>query len=204
MSFVMSSLALAAIASFSILAFQPHGTAKTALELSPKSGPPGTVIQVKGIGGFEPGQNASIKLIEAPPQSLSFTTDTEDSLPTSISLATASPSAQYEIDTTVTVPSASEIAETFGEVETGYMIIAIGRNSQIKGVFVARADFTLTGVAPPQAGAATGGNDGHLPLWALSASLGLAAGALLVVWRVRHPRQEDDHGDDARGRPEGP
>jgi hypothetical protein len=199
-----SVIAITAVTALVVALSGPTASAKTALQISPQSGPPGTVVRVQGIGGFEPGHEARIALVRAPSHELPFTVASEESLPPSLPLGTASPSANYEIDSVVTMPSPSELAETFGETDADYTVVAIGKNSQIKGVFLARADFTLTGLIPPRAGVPSASHDAHLPVRALLASLGLAAGAVLTVWRIRHPIQEDAHGNDTDGGPDGP
>ncbi len=180
--------------------------AKIFIEISPSSGPPGTVVHVHGLG-FQTGQDARIELRPSTSAIVSFeTVDSAADLSASMHLATISPNANYEIDGTATIPTAAELADAFGGAGPAFEIIAIGTNDQIDGVFVAAANFTLTGASLPAAGAGSAADDeASLPVGLLLASLGVAAASFgIILWRRRAHGGGAAHADTTRRGPEGP
>lgn len=201
----------AAIATFAVVAaataalWAPATTeAKIFIEVSPTAGAPGSVVHVHGIG-FQPGDDARIELRAATGGPGFATVAGASELPEAMLLATVRPNEQYEINADVTLPSAVELAEAFGDAGSAFEIIAIGTNDQIEGLFVASTAFTVTSVTAPAAGASASVDSGgpDLPVRAGLASLGVAGAVLLATgWRLR--RQEAARADTAHRGPTGP
>jgi hypothetical protein len=173
-----------------LAALPQHAGAKTIIEISPASGPPGSQVEVHGLG-FADGevQVGVIVLGSLQPPVDERPSMFAEELPDVLVLAM--PVAERgEFTATITMPALEAIQQRFGkEVE----IVAVQEDppTSSERYFVARALFSFSSggcCGLPAAGAGVA-SSGGLPAALSSASLGAIGLALIALaWRTRGRR----------------
>ena len=165
-----------------MLSAAPSASAKSGINISPGTGPEGTMVRVEGFG-FRPEQEVRIALI-GDVHGVILRDETE--LPARMLLATVTPNENYDFVATVTLPSWTAIREALAPNSNRLEIIAITSSERDGSFFVARTYFTVSGATFLAADSSVV-SDSSFPLWPFWASLGTVAGiaSLAIVWRSR-------------------
>ena len=176
-----------------MLSAPSNASAKSGINISPRTGPEGTTVRVDGFG-FRPGQEVRIALIESRQLSTSpldvngVILWDEAELPAALLLTTVTPTPNDNFDfaATVTLPSWTAIRAALAPNTHRLEIIAITTPNRDGRFLVARTYFTISGATFLAAESAVG-SDSSFPLWPFWASLGTVAGiaSLVYVWRGR-------------------